>query len=236
MHVEPVTGKVLAGPLADVYVFEAPVRLWHWLTLVCFIVLGVTGYLIGSPLPSLGGEAYDTFAMGWIRMVHFSTAWILAVAFLVRVYWAFVGNHHARTLFAPKIWRAAWWKGLFEQIGYYLFLRREPDLYVGHNPLSQAATFFLFTLGVLTLILTGFGMYAQQHAWGTPWMNTFGWVTTLLGEPQTVRTVHHFAMWYVLLFAVIHIYMVFREDVMSGATIISTMINGIRTFKREPRA
>jgi Ni,Fe-hydrogenase I cytochrome b subunit len=29
--------------------------------------------------------------------------------------------------------------------------------------------------------------------------------------------------------------MVFREDVMSGETVISTMINGIRMFKREAR-
>ena len=28
------------------YVFEAPVRLWHWLTVGCMLVLMVTGYLI----------------------------------------------------------------------------------------------------------------------------------------------------------------------------------------------
>jgi Ni/Fe-hydrogenase 1 B-type cytochrome subunit len=49
-----------------------------------------------------------------------------------------------------------------------------------------------------------------------------------------VRTIHHLAMWYLLLFAVIHIYMVFREDIMSGESVIGTMINGIRTFKRAP--
>ncbi|MDI5811259.1 cytochrome b/b6 domain-containing protein, partial [Salmonella enterica subsp. enterica serovar Anatum] len=29
------------------YVFEAPVRLWHWLTVACMLVLMVTGYFIG---------------------------------------------------------------------------------------------------------------------------------------------------------------------------------------------
>jgi Ni/Fe-hydrogenase 1 B-type cytochrome subunit len=67
-------------------------------------------------------------------------------------------------------------------------------------------------------------------------MNLFGWVTVLLGEPQAVRTVHHLAMWYMLLFAMIHTYMVFREDITRGSTVISTMINGIRMFKREPEA
>jgi Ni,Fe-hydrogenase I cytochrome b subunit len=28
---------------------------------------------------------------------------------------------------------------------------------------------------------------------------------------------------------------VFREDIMSGESVIGTMINGIRMFKREPR-
>jgi len=30
--------------------------------------------------------------------------------------------------------------------------------------------------------------------------------------------------------------MVFREDIMSGASVIGSMTNGIRMFKREPRA
>ena len=60
-------------------------------------------------------------------------------------------------------------------------------------------------------------------------------MNVLLGGSQMVRTIHHLAMWYLLLFALIHIYMVFREDIMSGETVISTMINGIRMFKREAR-
>jgi Ni/Fe-hydrogenase 1 B-type cytochrome subunit len=42
-------------------------------------------------------------------------------------------------------------------------------------------------------------------------------------------------MWYLVLFAVVHMYMVFREDIMSGESVIGTMINGIRMWKREPR-
>ena len=30
------------------YVFEAPVRIWHWLTVLCMAVLMVTGYFIGN--------------------------------------------------------------------------------------------------------------------------------------------------------------------------------------------
>ena len=30
------------------YVFEAPVRIWHWLTVLCMAVLMVTGYFIAT--------------------------------------------------------------------------------------------------------------------------------------------------------------------------------------------
>ena len=42
-------------------------------------------------------------------------------------------------------------------------------------------------------------------------------------------------MWYLLVFSLIHIYMVFRQDIMGRSTIVSTMISGIRMFKDEPR-
>jgi Ni/Fe-hydrogenase 1 B-type cytochrome subunit len=235
MKVERWTGRVTGGPLEDTYVYEAPVRIWHWVTVLCFMVLGVTGYLIGAPPPALGGEAVDSFFFGWIRTIHFVTAYILIAAFMVRVYWAFAGNHHARAIFLPPLWSAAYWKGMVSQAMYYLFLREKSERWLGHNPLAQAAMFFMFTLGTIALIVTGLGLYAQGYGWGSTWMNLFGWVTVLFGTPQAVRTAHHLAMWYVLLFAVIHMYMVFREDVMGEASIVGTMINGIRMWKDEPK-
>ncbi len=236
MRVESVSGRVVSGPLESVYVYEAPVRLWHWVTMLAIFVLAATGYLIGSPLPAVGGEAYDSFYFGWIRMIHMSAGMILVVAFLVRLYWAIMGNHSARAIFYVPFWSGEWWRGFFSQVSYYLFLKKESDLWVGHNPVAQAAMFFMFTLGTLFLIVTGMALYAEQWGWGTYWMQWFGWVFVLFGDPQMVRTLHHLAMWYLLLFAFIHMYMVFREDIMSGETIISTMVNGIRLFKREPGA
>ncbi len=236
MRVESVSGRVVSGPLESVYVYEAPVRLWHWVTMLAIFVLAATGYLIGSPLPAIGGEAYDSFYFGWIRMIHMSAGMILAVAFLVRIYWAIMGNHSARAIFYVPFWSGEWWRGFFSQVSYYLFLKKESDLWVGHNPVAQAAMFFMFTLGTLFLIVTGLALFAEQWGWGTSWMAWFGWVFVLFGDPQMVRTLHHLAMWYLLLFAFIHMYMVFREDIMSGETIISTMVNGIRLFKREPGA
>jgi Ni/Fe-hydrogenase 1 B-type cytochrome subunit len=235
MQVERWTGRVLSGPLEDVYVYEAPVRIWHWVTVLCIMVLSVTGYLIGAPPPAIGGEATNSFLFGWIRTIHFCTAFIMIAAFIVRVYWVFVGNHHARAIFLPPLWSFAFWRGVFDDIADYLFIGRVENRWVGHNPLAQLAMFFMYVLGTIVLILTGLGLYAQAYGWGSAWMGAFGWVTVLLGTPQAVRTVHHLTMWYVLLFSAIHMYMATRQDIMSRATIISTMVNGIRMWKSEPR-
>jgi Ni/Fe-hydrogenase 1 B-type cytochrome subunit len=86
------------------------------------------------------------------------------------------------------------------------------------------------------MIVTGLALYSQQWGWGLLPMQLFGWVFVVFGDPQTVRTLHDLGMWYLLLFAMIHVYMAFREDIMSGESIVSTMVNGIRLFKREPKA
>ncbi len=234
MRVDAVSGQVLSGPLEPVYVYEAPVRLWHWVMMIAMLFLAATGYLIGSPPPSIGGEATFSYFFGTIRMIHFIAAMIFMVAFLVRIYWALVGNRTSRAIFLPPVWNLRWWKGLFSQLAYYLFLRKEPNLWVGHNPLAQLAMFLMYTLGTIFMIVTGLALYAEQWGWGTPWMNAFGWVFVLFGDPQMVRTLHHLGMWYLLLFAVIHVYMVLREDVMSGQSVVGAMISGIRLWKREP--
>lgn len=68
------------------YVFEAPVRIWHWLTVLCMAVLMVTGYFIGKPLPSVSGEATYLFYMGYIRLIHFSAGMVFTVVLLMRIY------------------------------------------------------------------------------------------------------------------------------------------------------
>ncbi len=232
MQVDRVTGEVLAGPLQPLYVYEAPVRIAHWIFVLCIPALAVTGYLIGSPLRSNYGDTWNTWVMAWIRFIHFTSGYILAVTFVVRVYWAIVGNHSARAIFLPPVWSLRWWAGLFGQMKYYLFVGKD-KLWVGHNPLAQMAMFAMFTLGVIFMIFSGFALYAQQWGWGLTPMNLFGWQFRLFDDPQTVRTLHHLGMWYVLLFVAVHVYMVFREDIMSGESVIGTMINGIRMWKHK---
>jgi len=231
MKVNPVSGEVLGGPLEPVYVYEAPIRFWHWTMVVCMFVLIGTGFLIGAPLPANYAETWNEYLFGYIRMTHFIAGFLFAILFIVRAYWAIVGNHHARSIFVPPVWSLSWWNGMWRQGLYYAFILKKSPEWVGHNPMAQIAMFFMYTLGTILIIITGFGLYAQQWGWGDSWMNWFGWVTVLFGEPQTVRTWHHALMYYLGIFAMIHIYMAMREDVMGGTTQLSTMMNGVRMFK-----
>ena len=63
----------------SIYVYEAPVRLWHWVNALAIVVLAVTGYFIGKPLPTVPGEAAENFVLGYIRFAHFAAAYIFAV-------------------------------------------------------------------------------------------------------------------------------------------------------------
>ena len=221
--------------LFPVYVWELPVRIWHWVMAGCLLVLGITGYLIGSPPPTLAGEASDHYLFGYIRFAHFAAAYLFAVMFVLRLIWAVVGNRFARELFAvPRdMLRGAWWKGLFSQMRYYLFLQREARPWQGHNPLAAAGMFFMYVLGAVFMIVTGFALYGEGLGLGSWIYRTFSsWVLPLLGSSENVHTLHHLGMWYLICFTLIHLYMVVREDICAGETVVSTMVNGWRVAKR----
>lgn len=226
-------GRLRAIHRPSVYVYEAPVRLWHWVNAICILVLGLSGYFIGSPPASMSGEASEHFLFGYIRFTHFAAGYVLAIGFLVRVYWAFVGNHHARQIFYLPVWNRDWWAEILYELRWYLFLAREPKKYVGHNPLAHLVMFFMFTLTILFMIVSGFALYAEGAGAGSWQHALFGWVITLFGNTQGLHTWHHLGLWVIVTFAIVHIYAAVREDIMSRQSIISTMISGERMFKDE---
>jgi len=211
-----------------VYVFEAPVRVWHWLHALSVVVLAATGYLIANPLPSIGGEASEHFLMGNLRMIHFIAGYVFGIGFAVRIYWAFVGNQYSRELFYLPIWRGDWWRNLFEELKFYLFLRREAPESMAHNALAQTAMWLFNTLLGLFMIVSGFALYGEGLGLGS-WADTwFGWAIPLFGGPQNLRMLHILGMWLFLAFAVLHIYMAFRADIMGRQTSVSAIISGWR--------
>jgi Ni/Fe-hydrogenase 1 B-type cytochrome subunit len=215
-------------------VWEAPVRLWHWVMMFAMFVLMGTGFLIGVPPPSVGGEATFTFWFGYIRFLHFAAGYIFAIMLVLRIYWALVGNKYAREIFVVPVslFSARFWKGLVNDVLFYLFLTRDGGRYEGHNPLAAIAMFFMYLLGSLWMILSGFALYGEGSGMAS-WQFRFftSWLQPLVGDSQALHTWHRLGMWYLILFSMVHMYMVVRQDVFSKETIISTMINGWRVPK-----
>lgn len=220
-----------APPAQAIYVYEAPVRIWHWINAASIVVLAVTGYLIGSPLATQPGEASAHFVMGYIRFAHFTAAYLFAIGFAGRLYWAVVGNHHAREMFWVPVFSRAYWQDALRMMRYYLFLGPSPSGYSGHNPLSRFAIFFVFVLISLFMIATGFALYGEGTQAGSWAQVAFGWVRPLLGGSQNVHTWHHLGMWAIVCFVILHIYAAVREDIMGRQSVIGSMVSGYRTFK-----
>ena len=219
------------GLEGSVYVYEAPVRLWHWINAAAITVLIVTGYFIGSPPPTMPGQASANFLMGNIRFAHFAAGQIVAVGFLFRIYWAFVGNKHAREIFYIPVWSRDYWSETLHEIRWYAFLEKAPKRYVGHNPLARLAMFFLFTVGTAFMIVSGFALYSQGEGEGSWLAKLFGWVFAIFPNSQDVHTLHHLGMWAIVCFIMIHVYAAVREDIVSRQSIISSMFSGERMFR-----
>lgn len=217
----------------SVYVYEAPVRIWHWVNALAILTLALTGYFIGSPLPSQPGEASANFLMGYIRFTHFAAGQVLAVFLILRVYWAIVGNKHARQIFYVPFWSGRFWSEWLHEVKWYTFIARQPKKYVGHNPLAQFTMFFMVTLPMFFMVITGFALYSEGTGRDSWEYKLFGWVFSIFPNSQDIHTLHHLGMWVILTFVLVHIYVAVREDIMSRQSIISSMISGERLFKDE---
>jgi Ni/Fe-hydrogenase 1 B-type cytochrome subunit len=214
-----------AGVRAPVYVYAWPMRVWHWVMTLALIVLGVTGWFIARPLADWG--------TGWPRLLHMVSGDVLAISMVGRVYWAIVGGPHAREIFIIPVWKKEFWVETKDEVLYYLFIKKG-RAYVGHNPLARLSMFGMFVLITLFMIVSGFAIYGEDTP-GGGMDRAFGWVFTLLGSSQTVRTWHHLGMWGLALFTCIHLYLAVRADIMGPTTVISTMVNGWRFFKVEKK-
>lgn len=214
-----------------VHVYGWGLRAWHWLTAGCIVILAITGYLIGSPLPSIGGEASDHFMFGTVRFIHFAAGQVLAVAFLLRILIAIVGGPLHREIFAPRVDRPRFRRDLVAELKWYSFLRSEPNPTVGHNPTAQIVMFALFTLPVVFMIVTGLSLYAEGLGAGSTLDSLFGWVGPALGGSQSMHTYHHVTMYALVVFAILHVYAVVREELLGGQSTLSVIVSGYRYYR-----
>jgi Ni/Fe-hydrogenase 1 B-type cytochrome subunit len=215
-----------------VYVWEFPVRFYHWVNFLCVMILITTGYLIGNPLAITHSfEAYQQYWFGWVRFFHFVTAFVYFFNFLVRIYWGFVGNRFSRwTNFIPHT--RSQWREIVEVLRVdVLQTKFRRPISIGHNTLA-GFIYFLSFLVFLFQAMTGFALYSSMSTSALP--RLFEWIVPLMGGDFAVRQWHHAFMWFFVIFVIIHVYLVFYHDYVEGRGTTSSMVGGWK-FEKEER-
>jgi cytochrome b len=113
----------------SILVWDAPVRVFHWLMVLSF------------------AGAYLTAEMDEWRLLHVTLGYTMAALVVFRLVWGVIGTRYARFANFVRGPRA---------VAHYVvtLFQRQPEHYFGHNP-AGAVTILAFLL--LTAIVAGFG-------------------------------------------------------------------------------
>lgn len=177
----------------------------HWVHLLSFFALILTGLYIHSPIPSVHG-------MFLIQQIHFISMYVFILSTVARIYWAFFGAGSAargakvkmrdyKHFSFGKLDGQTW----FEWIKYYLFVRKTKPRSSKYNPLQKGVYGYFFPVAIALMALTGFALFV-------PTASAMMWFTNLLGGAAMVRLVHYFGMWILIAVFMVHLYLVLFED------------------------
>lgn len=212
-----------------VYVRNFTNRLLHWIMFFSVVVLLPTGYYIGDPSIFYGqGEAYDSYVMGYVRLIHLFAAMTLDISIMIRFYLAFFSLYHRdwnELMPTPSHIR-----GAFMVAKSYLTFKK-PPFYRHTDPFDGMMFLFLHLLMVLQLV-TGFQMYVHGLAPDFWWAQTIhlgtDWIEWILGSPQMVRLVHHMTLWIMICGIMIHVYIQVTKTIVWQDGHISSIVGGYK--------
>jgi cytochrome b len=127
-----------ASAIREVLVWDAPVRVFHWLMVLSFV------------------GAYLTAESERWRLVHVTLGYTMAGLVVFRIVWGLVGTRHARfsSFVRGPTTVAAYLRGL---------IRGRPERHVGHNPAGAVA---IVSLLVLTVVVAATGWAAYNEVGG----------------------------------------------------------------------
>lgn len=230
-------------------VWDASVRWFHWINLLC--VLGLIAVGVGI----LNDKALGVTDAGKIllKSVHVWIGYVFALNLLWRLVWAFIGGPHAR-------WRTILpgGRGYMNELHRYVadFLAGRPRQYVGHNPLGRIAVTLLLLLlvvqAVTGLVLAGTDLfYPPIGSWIASWVAAPGIDPATLvpyapemydkAAYEAMRafrkpfvTVHYYGFYVLLAFGLVHILAVVVTELREGGNLISAMVSGKKVLSEPP--
>ena len=210
---------------------EDRIRAWslgyildHWVRVASIVVLTFTGIYIHTPFIAGGPESG---IMASMRFFHFIAAYALVLGLVVRVYMAFRSTFDADWRDFGIIRNL---KDLPDILGYYLFIKGSHKEYRRYNPLQVFA--YLFTaLVILFAAFTGAALY-HGHAFGfIPCPESFRWVNNIMGGESYTRIGHILAMWYFIIFVLIHVYMAVSITLVNRDRTLTSIFTGWKLKK-----
>ena len=229
------TGHDELGKKKMFYIFSPFLRFFHWIMVICILVLFFTGLYIGDPgwgglvgsEPTVAVGSF--FSMETIRLVHFVAAVTLTVSCILRIY-DFIINRSGRLL--PHFWEKQYWSDMWYQLKHYLMVPMKEERRFMRNPLARTSYALLYVL-LLIMILTGFAMFAQIDP-NSVLASMFNWINMIFTEYQ-VHFIHHIVAWIIIIFVIAHVYMAFRSEFTERAGEVSSMFDGVKYLDVIPR-
>ncbi len=219
------------APGSSIYLYSPGVRIWHWATVLSIVGLSITGYLIGTPPTSIQGEASNSFYFGYIRTIHFALGYVLAIGLLWRTLKAIISRGHSAHVFYVPVWSARFRADLMKMFKWYALQIREPMRWNGHNPMARLTMMVLFVWTAFFMVFTGLALYAEGVGLKSWQEMMFGWVRALVGGSMELHTLHHLGMYVILVFFMLHLYSVIRDDIMGRTGTLSSMFSGWRAYR-----
>ena len=230
-------------------VWDAGIRWFHWINLLCMIGLIAVGVAI------LNAKALGVTNDGKIllKTVHVWIGYVFSLNLLWRLVQAFVGGTYAR-------WRSILpgGTGYISEVRRYItdFITGHPQQYIGHNPLGRlAVTLLLFLLlvqAVTGLVLAGTDLfYPPIGSWIAGWIAGPGvdpaslvpYAKEMYDEAayEAMRafrkpfiTIHYYGFYTLIVFALVHILAVTVTEIREGGTLVSAMFTGRKVLSEEP--
>jgi Ni/Fe-hydrogenase 1 B-type cytochrome subunit len=205
-----------------VYAWEFPVRLTHWVNVLCIVAFAVTGLYIGSPY--VDAQTSEQYIMGWMRFLHFVAGYTFLMSFIIRLYWLFMGNRFAswRMLFP---FTAKQRELLVKDLQHLLLIRKGAEHTAGHTVLGGLTYLVVFLLFAFEIV-SGFALYSLQQP--GVWAAGIGaWLLAIM-DAQTIRLWHHMVMYFLLAFTLVHVYMAWWHDTEEQSGVMTSIFGGYK--------
>ena len=193
-------------------------RLYHWAFALSIIFLVVTGFYINTPWTNTLQEYSMSWPMAWMRYIHFVAGYVFTAAVIIRIFLFIFGNAQERiTDVLPITGRNI--NNFFKTLLQYSYISDNHDDRLGHNVLAGLTYVITIIAAVFQLVSGFYLLFPETVAWE-------GWGVAIFASQQNARFIHHLLMWWFMIFALIHVYLVIWNDVKEPEGLVSSIFTG----------